>query len=178
MAYDPPHTISSGELVGLDTMNGEWGGNIAFLANPPACRVYNSSAESIADHTLVTVTFNSERYDTDTMHSTSVNAGRITVKTAGLYVVSFSGEMAAANDYTYVGALLILNGVTYIASHFTRSDGGVAPPRFTVTTTYKFAVNDYVEVHIWQDNAANTARHLNASGNYSPEFSATWIGLG
>jgi hypothetical protein len=178
MPYTVPHTIASGELVTTTTMNNEWGGNVSFLANPPACRVYRAAAQSIPDAAVTTVTFDSERYDTNTMHDPVTNNSRITINTAGLYIVGFSWELASAGDYLVVADVILLNGTTSIASTLRRESTSVGAPRAVTTTVYKFAAGNYIEAQIFHDNSANAARNLNASGNYSPEFWATWIGLG
>jgi hypothetical protein len=147
--------------------------------NPPACRVYNSANISVNDNTVTLVTFNSERYDTDSMHSTSVDTSRITFTTAGLYLVAFNGQLPAANDYSVAGAYIRLNGTTYIAMNSGgRALTGSSDLSIGVTTVYKFAAADFVEVLVHQDNTANTARNLQAVSNLSPELAATWIGVG
>jgi hypothetical protein len=51
-----------------------------------SCRVYNSGNQTISNATWTDLTFDSELYDTDTMHDTSSNTNRITFTTAGVYV--------------------------------------------------------------------------------------------
>ena len=85
------------------------------LQNPPCCRVYNS-AEHLGRqrHRSRPSTFNCERYDTDSMHSTSSNTGRITFTTAGVY--SSSGNVDFACNATGRHDVWIrLNGTTTIA---------------------------------------------------------------
>lgn len=146
--------------------------------DPPACRVFNSAAQSLADSTFVFPTFNSERFDTDSMHSTVSNTGRITFNTAGVYVVTFSGELTLASDYLLIEISLRLNGATIIASQSMKHDGVSTSPVWSLATIYKFAQGDYVEPRVYQDNTANAARNLVTLGNRSPEFAAAWIGSG
>lgn len=179
MAYSAPTTRSTGFLVTAAVWNQDVVDNVTFLANPPACRVYHNANQSVNDNTLTLVAFNSERYDTDAMHDTVTNNGRITFNTAGLYIVGFQGRFPAANDFSVAGAYIRLNGSTLIAVNSGgRALTGSSDLHFGVTTTYKFAAADYIEVQVHQDNTANTARNLEAVANYSPEFWATWIGLG
>lgn len=147
--------------------------------DPPACRVYHNANQSFTDATLNGVAFNSERYDTNTMHDTVTNNNRITINTAGLYLVTFDGHFAAASDYTEVYGFIRVNNTSYIAQGGPgAATGGGLNVGFNVATVYKFAANDYVTADAVQNNTANAARNLVASGNYSPEFSATWIGRG
>lgn len=179
MAYATPRTWVAGDVLTAAQLNQDVRDNVGFLANPPACRVYHNSNQSVNDNTLTLVAFNSERYDTNAMHDPVTNNGRITINTAGLYIVTFNGRFPAAADYEVADCHLRLNGSTYIANNSGgRSKAASADLLFGLTTVYKFAAADYIEIQVHQDNTANTARNLEAQGNYSPEFSATWIGLG
>lgn len=174
MAYSAPSTRTSGEFITAAIWNQDVVNNVTFLANPPACRVTNSTTQNCNDATDTLLTFDTETFDTDSMHSTSVNTSRITMTTAGLYTVQFSGEFAAANDYAAAYAYLRLNGTTIIG----RGAGGRSVVGFVTLfvnaqTVYKFAANDYVEVLVGQDNTAPATRTM---GNHN--FSAVWIGLG
>lgn len=174
MGYTAPHTIATGELVTIGTMNTEWGGNAAFLANPPACRVYHNANQSIPTGVLTALAFNSERYDTDTMHSTVTANGRITFKTAGLFM--FGANLEWATDSTsFRFAVIRLNGTTVVSNILGPPAAGVATVQAMVGT-YKFAINDYIEVLAQQNSAG--AINVSAIANSSPEFWATWIGLG
>jgi hypothetical protein len=151
--------------------------SINVLANPPACRVYHNANQSIAHFSSVVAAFNSERYDTDAMHDIATNNSRITINTAGLYVVTFSGEMASAADYTWIQVLIRLNGTTAIAAQTLQGNAGGFVQQISLSTQYKFAAANYIEVVLFHANGASAARNLNAAGNLSPEFSATWVGL-
>lgn len=178
-----PITVPSGVTAGT-TITEAWGDSvaaaIAYLATPPACRVYHDTTQSIADNSLVALVFNSERFDPTAMHSTSVSTGRITINDAGVYQVGFHGRLTGAADYVHVEAQLRLNGTTTIAVGGGGGPSGAATPEpvFDVSTIYKFAPADYVEVVVYQDNTANAARNLLSTAAFSPEFYAAWLGLG
>ena len=178
MPYTSPATQTAGAVAAAS-----WANSIKaatdFLANPPACRVYHTANQSIPNSTESTVAFNSERYDTDSMHSTVTNNSRITITTAGLYAVSVSLQFGVDTDYTVAYAVLRVNGSTQIAY------GGVGTwsaalvgPLVSVGTISKFAAGDYVEVRVLQANASAGANNIIASAQGSPEFSACWLGLG
>lgn len=177
-----PFVLPSDPVTGA-TAPVTWGDAVRdglnYLANPPACRAYHNTTQSLTDNTETTVLFNAERYDTDTMHSTSTNTGRITFNTAGLYVVGFLIEVAAAADYTLCYTSLRLNGTTPLFEDVSYADPvAAANVHLGGTTVYKFAAADYVEIRAYQDNTANAARNITNAANRSPEFWATWIGLG
>lgn len=177
MAYTTPVTATAAELITVQKFNEQIMDNISFLANPPACRVYNSANVSIPNNSATSLTFNSERYDTDSMHSTSSATSRITFNTAGIYVVSGTIQLAADSDYTLVQLGIQADSITNLA--LIRDMATVNDSRIlTVTTTYKFAVNSFVELQVRQVNTSGAANNVLAVGNYSPEFSACWIGLG
>ena len=54
-----------------------------FLLDPPRLWAYDASGLALANATTTLITFDSEIYDTDTMHSTSTNTSRCTFTTAG-----------------------------------------------------------------------------------------------
>lgn len=157
-----------------------WNGSswVPATHNVPACRVFQTGAQTVPDGTLTNLTFDSERYDTDSMHSTVSNTSRITFNTAGIYLVT--GHIAFVGfDYNSLYIAVMLNGTTLIAANINNdfTDAAMNVYAASISTAYKFAVNDFVELRIWQNNTVNAARST-VAGNYSPEFSATWIGVG
>lgn len=172
MAYSSPASVST-----ATTITSSWGNSVKaavdFLANPPACRVYNNANQSIPDSTVTPLTFNTERYDTDTMHSTAALTSRITIKTAGLYLITGTIAFAAGGSSGTRLAGIILGGSVKIAEQQAVTNAGVS---VNVSTVYKFAVNDYVELYAYQVSAG--ALNSLAVANICPEFAATWIGLG
>lgn len=174
MAYAVPTNFAAGAVLTeaqLDVL----GNDIVFLANPPKCRVYNSAPIShVASGTVQAVTFDSERYDTDTMHSTSVNTSRITFTTAGTFAV-FGNLAFAANATGFRAIELRLNGTTYIASIVIPAVGGGIPTRLGVYTEYAFTAGQYVELIANQTSGG--ALNLEQSGNAYPEFGARWVSL-
>lgn len=173
MPYVDPGAVTTGT-----TITSTWGNAVRnaeqYLANPPACRVYHSANQSIVASTETTLAFDSERYDTDTMHDTVTNNSRITIKTAGLFVVQASVSWAAGTGTWSSYATLRVNGSTVIDQDTRLAATGIGAS-LNPSATYKFAVNDYIEVRVWQNSGT---LNLTATPNYSPEFSATWVGLG
>lgn len=147
-----------------------------ITGSPPACRAKRSANKSIATATTTAIDFTAaDRYDTDTMHDTVINPTRITFKTAGLYNVGGNAEWAFnATSFRLLG--IRLNGTTIIAQVIGPPESTGVGTQQLVDCTYKFAVNDYVELICQQ----NTGGNLNITfiANYSPEFWATWQGLG
>lgn len=179
MALNIPATVVTGEFVDA----ADWNAMVEtfqFLASPPGCRVYHDTTQSVSDITETTLSFNQERFDVGGMHSTSSNTSRITINTAGVYVVSFSCEFASAIDYLCLYSLCRLNGTTVIGRSPTyrhdSGDGSSAATSFSFL--HKFAAADYIEVRVYQNNGANVARNVLSTSQFSPEFAAHWVGLG
>lgn len=161
----------------VSTLSADLDSAIISLGTPKSCRIYNNANIGLVSGVDTQVTFNSERYDNDDMHSTSAATGITTFNTAGLYIVTFSGEIAAAADYLGYYAYPRINGSTLI------STGGSTPARVGVvglwvgyTTVYRFAAGETIETRVFQSNTAVAVRNLLAAGNFSPEFSATRLG--
>lgn len=118
------------------------------------------------------LTFNSERWDTDSIHSTSSNTGRLTAKTAGKYIIWGGIQWAAdANGRRHVD--IYLNNTTTIARQ-TELNPTATAARQTITTIYDLAADDYVELRGWQNSGGNLS--IEAQSNWSPEFSMARVG--
>lgn len=141
------------------------------VASLPAARVYNSGAFTHnSTGNFLAITFDSERWDTGGLHSTAANTSRLTVAIAGLYVIH--GHAQWDSNTTGVRILGIrINGTTDIAQE--RRWASVGTFEMGVTTQYKLAVSDYIELMAFQNSGAN--RTINAVANHSPEFAATWL---
>ena len=133
------------------------------------CRVYNSSNISIANNTVVVVSLNSERTDTDSMHDNSTNNSRITFNTAGFYV----GGAAVAWGSSTTGKRemwVLLNGSVIICGLEipAPATGGV---NMTIPFGHYFAEDDYIEFQVRQ--ASGGSLNLEANAQEGPEFWAT-----
>jgi len=61
-----------------------------FLIEPPRCRVFDNTGVVMTNATATLMTYDSEGFDTDTMHSTVSNTSRVVFTTAGTYLVIVS----------------------------------------------------------------------------------------
>jgi hypothetical protein len=147
----------------------EGSGSVTFIG----ARVYNTANISCATGTGVTLTFDSERYDTDTIHSTSSNTSRLTATTAGKYHIT--GQVMFANNTTGARGLVIkLNNTTELAHVRMPTVGGTDVSIVNISTTYDLAATDYVELLAYQTSGGNL--NVVASGNFSPEFMMHKVG--
>lgn len=114
----------------------------------PAARVYRTSNQSINDSTLTAIAFDSEAFDTDTIHDTVSNTERLTCKTAGKYQINGT-LLWASNAVGYRSVYIYLNGAATIAVQQGPTISGISVFQ-TVSTIYDLAVNDYVELRGFQ----------------------------
>ena len=136
-------------------------------------RVYNSANISIPNATSTALTYDTERFDTDAIHSTVANTSRLTCKTAGKYLIWFVGYFVNdANGSIRLGYIQ-LNGATTLAQE-RKAPNAINSATFCVSCVYDLAVNDYVEFFAWQD--AGGAINFLAAANQSPEFGIQRIG--
>lgn len=146
-----------------------------ITGSPPTCRVWRSSAQSITQAVLTPVTFDTNRFDPTGMHSTVTNTSRITFTSPGVYLVGGNLEWAAGStSFRLLG--IRLNGTTVIDQIIHDPDTTGVGTQQNVSTIYKFAANDYVEL-ICQQNSAG-ALNVSSLSDYSPSFYAMWMGLG
>ena len=171
MAYTAPRTWTAGEYPTAAQFNQDLRDNVSFLANPPACKVTDTGGQSVADDTDTLLLWDTEEFDTDTMHSTSVNPGRITFTRAGLYVVT-ANVIFPTNGNGYRHARIRANGTTTLAEDARTSASVVTNIGHSLSVLYKAAAAQYAEVLCRQTTTA--ALTTTADSN----FSAVWIGLG
>lgn len=126
---------------------------IASTKEDKGCRVYNSGNQSISNATWTALTFDSEVYDTDGMHSTSTNTSRLTCVTAGKYLVH-AAVTFAANATGSRWAAIKKNGSFY-ANESRPNAGSGSTVVFHIDLLVDLAVNNYVELFVLQTSGGN-----------------------
>ncbi len=141
--------------------------------DPPACRAKASALTTCTNGSETAIALAAEDYDTDTMHDTVTNNSRVTIKTAGIYVVTGLIPFDAAASGRRQ-AFIRLNGTSFYLAMNVENATSLAT-YLTLATTYKFAVNDYIELRAFVDGAnVNTIQ----DAAFFSFLSATWIGRG
>ena len=169
--------ITTEETAPLDTLwvEGETAAGVSvkvkrsnFLGPAIGARVYHSVNQAITSNITTKLLFDSERFDTNVIHDPATNSSRLTCKTAGKYMIIANFELA--HDITGVRiSRLLLDNVTIIANvAFNAITATGVGTRVQVSTIYDLAVNQYVEVDIYQDSGVSL--NVIAGPNYSPEF--------
>lgn len=163
------YTGAGGNFVKVNS--GATGVEFVAPGSAPYARVYNSASISLTTAILTTLTFNSERDDTEAIHDTSTNTSRLTCQTAGTYLIS--GNVRFATNTSGRRMVQIqLNGTTVIG--FQSVPPTDAQTNILATTLYKLAAGDYVELIAYQSSGG--ALTVDAVANYSPEFGMVKVG--
>lgn len=151
---------------------------ILDVSQAPAVRVFHNAAQSITNNTVTALAFNSERFDqaggvASTQHDTVTNNSRLTCLYAGVYQISGGIQWAAAAGGE---RQLIIRHSVGPTSIRVRNDFGSASitQDQVVTALYALAVNEYVELCVFQNSGG--ALNVNVSGAISPEFEMVRVG--
>ena len=131
------------------------------------CRVYNSNAITIANAAATALSFNSERFDSDAMHSTVSLTRRITSQIPGKYIIG--GHVRwQANSTGYRELRIRVNAATAITWTRTQALSGALNTMHVLTTCYFMTAGSYAELMAYQNSGGNLT--VQVAGDYSPEF--------
>lgn len=175
-----PRTWTTGETVTATIMNATTGvkGALDFILSPPRCSVYQTATTSMATSgSSQLILFDTEAYDTDTMHSTSSNTSRITATTTGLYLVTASLGFAA-NATGYRVAQLRKNSAgavgsgTKVAIEAVPSTGASAPTSVAFAVYVQLTAGDYVEMFGFQNSGGALATVAGVGESF---IQAQWV---
>jgi hypothetical protein len=122
------------------------------------CRVYNSTVQSIPNNTVTAVTFDSEFYDTDGIHSTSSNTSRFTVPPGmgGKWRISFEGYWDSASGTVQI-VYFYKNGSEFspkLRRRIDASSSGVVEIVYPRSATLDLVAGDYIEVYVLQNKGS------------------------
>lgn len=116
-------------------------------------KAFNSTNQSIPDSTDMFLAFDSEEFDTDNIHDNAVLNSRMTVKTAGHYMLQ--GQISLASSTGGARVLKVVkNGIQLVAEF---KDDGLTPATdhfMQVHGLQLSVVNDYYELVINQNSGA------------------------
>jgi hypothetical protein len=144
--------LTTGDLVPVVRGGASYSTDISALGGgggfTEMCRVYISSAQSIPDTTQTTVSFDSESYDTDTMHEGVTNPSRITLATTGKYHFTFHGYFASnATGYRY--ASIYTGGAALLSIDSKQAVNGTITG-LQVHVEGSYTAGEYFEVKVGQ----------------------------
>jgi len=116
-----------------------------------SCKVTKTTDQSIPNNTMTTINWNSELYDTDSMHDNVTDNSRITFKTAGKYSILVQSEWGI-NSGGFRFMEIIKNGVDSISRVRNLAENA---SEHNIAFVGEFAVNDYIELIVFQDTGGN-----------------------
>ena len=143
----------------------EWKGAVAAAAS-------HNAAQTITTGTTTTLNFNTENYDTDSIHDTVTDNDRMTAPTIGKYLAIATVEWAAnGTGSRYVS---IRNQVpTIISEVWLPNNGGSDVLNMQVACIVNLAANDWVNVRVFQNSGGDLDI---ATSNPLPLFELVWLG--
>lgn len=122
---------------------------------PPACSITRSAGFPVPHATLTVVPFNVESFDTDDMWAPAPNPSRITVNTAGIYVVTAMARWQPTSG----GRRMLeinLNGVPNILRVELGSPASLpAEAVQCMSIVYDFAAGEYIELQAYQSSGGS-----------------------
>ena len=144
----------------------------ASSAYTEGARVYNDANLVIGTGSDTVLAFNTERYDTDTIHAAGDNT-KLTCKTAGIYIIG--GHCDFAFNANGIRQLFIkLDNTTDIGRLGFTNVTATTDTRMSICTVYSLSVNQYVQLVAYQSSGGNL--NVLVAGNRSPEFWMQRIG--
>lgn len=175
----PSLTIPAGQVVLFCFLGGSWRQiNTVTPVGSATCRCNSSSAIALPSGAFTTLSFNNNRWDTDNIHSTTVNPSRLVCRTPGVYLIqaslSFSSNLLGRRD-----ARLMINGAA-ITSEGRPAVADAKTPlpvlnstSISISGSWLMNAGDYAEVAAYQDSGI--AMGIVIDGQSSPEFSMSRI---
>lgn len=168
----PAFTLGAANAAGDSAIAVASNSTLAF-ANAFSCRIYNNAAQSVGNDSATALTFNSERFDNGTLHSTSTNPTRITFVYGGVYYYGGNINWGTAGGTGFRQITIRLNGSTTITQAVLDGDALDTSPRMIINGMYEFDDDDYIELLAYQNSGGSI--NVNSNAQYSPEFWATRV---
>jgi hypothetical protein len=143
---------------------------------PPMCKLSSSAATSTTNATDTIIALGTSDFDTDSMGTTGASA-RITINTAGVYLVSYSvtwGTSASGSRWATVSK----NGVGSPVGGTGNGWTGTVPSSTSTTNNLSsfllsLAASDYLQLYVHQTSGGSLNAGTIGAGSF---LSAIWIG--
>lgn len=140
----------------------------SYITDPPQCNIYHTGLTSVPDDNATVLNFNSERYDTDNMHTGSNSF--MTINTPGIYVVTLQFTWDINDDGDRAG-FIRKNGTDFIALESKHAAVSAFTTTHNLSCQEWFEEDDYVEAVVKQDSGTSVNVLFNRR---SPIFAATF----
>jgi len=150
--YDKLNLFDSLQNVGGDILTSTADG-IVTMVRQSGFHVYRTAMQAVPVTTYTKVQFNNEEFDTQNEFDSTVNF-RFTAKKAGGYAFGGVVTVDAIADTKIATVKIMKNGADYVMGTSMRM-GAVGYGGSGVSVVAKMAINDYMELFIYQDTEGN-----------------------
>jgi len=179
--WTAPTTASTGTFTS-SRFNTQVKANLEHLHGRPSCCVYENADQTIATGSgWTTLSMNAEDWDSETLHDTSTNDERITLKRVGLWLLTGTVVFdtgAAGGDF---GARIYANGSTLHGTVIRDLEpqlyaaGNAWPPTAHVQAmVYTSTTTDYCTLDVFQTSGGNL--DVLCGTPELTSFRAVWLG--
>lgn len=153
-----PFPFTTGELLTAAKLNA--------TSDVPRVCAYNTTDKALGAAAYTLLTFDSELYDTNNMHSTTTNTGRLTVQTGwdGYY-------------YIFANAVFTASCSLVIYKNNVLETYGDAGTQASVSAILDLNATDYITIQSYS-GTAQTAYGSNSVGGRGPVFGMIWMAPG
>jgi hypothetical protein len=163
--YTTLGTVAPGDVLRANSGTAAYNnviGNIDALRVPPAVSVYYGTATTYTQDTDIVWT--NEDYDTDGMWASGAS---VTIQTAGLYVVTFTGRATSTSSAGARAALLFSGDPDGQSSAETTSDF-----RWSLSMVRSLSASDTITARLQWGGTIT----LQGNTNLRPTLTVTWLG--
>lgn len=172
MAYVTPRVWVVSESITAAKLN-EISSTLNFLASPPACRAYKTSAPSINNATWTAITFEQNRFDNAGIHTPNTNA--FVAVTAGVW--DFKGNIEFASNATGTRGLRATYNNSNVQAWVERpANNGVPSELNLACPDLKLVIGDVMRLECVQNSGGGLV--LQNVTDYSAVASMSWRGFG
>mgnify|MGYP001591350753 CR=1 FL=1 len=143
------------------------GANPAWQLGDLSARAYNSGALTLVDGVGLLLTWDTEEFDTDTIHDNATNNSRLTCKTAGKYLVCVNAHFNSAATAS-TKTLQISGSMAAVQGGLVSMRSSETDNNLFVAAIVNMAVNEWVTA---------TATLTGVGGTIVTNRSASWFGM-
>jgi hypothetical protein len=165
---------NAGNLATAAMLQAGVGDVLNFLLNPPGCQVRRTTAQTIANNTVTAISFDTEDFDTDTMHDPASNPTRLTCNTPGRYLVAGSIPYDAGTTGNREARITKNGSDVSGGRNLIPAPGGGGLVVLTPIIEVSLVAGDFLELRANQSNG--TSLTTTAVNSVFPMFRVRWVG--